>query len=79
MRNRLRRSRHRLLALLGTAALAMAGAIALPGTAQAANVLTNPGFESGSLSLVLLGEPRLGRLLARARRFQVPCRCGEFE
>ncbi|MEW1640552.1 MULTISPECIES: carbohydrate binding domain-containing protein [unclassified Streptomyces] len=50
MRNRLRRSRHRLLALLGTAALAMAGAIALPGTAQAANVLTNPGFESGSLS-----------------------------
>ena len=50
MRNTLRRSRHRLLALLGTAALAMAGAIALPGTAQAANVLTNPGFESGSLS-----------------------------
>jgi hypothetical protein len=28
----------------------MAGAIALPGTAEAANVLTNPGFESGSLS-----------------------------
>ncbi|MFJ9373201.1 carbohydrate binding domain-containing protein [Streptomyces sp. NPDC101455] len=50
MRDTLRRSRHRLLALLGTAALAMAGAIALPGTAQAANVLTNPGFESGSLS-----------------------------
>ena len=50
MRDTLRRSRHRLLALLGTAALAMAGAIALPGTAEAANVLTNPGFESGSLS-----------------------------
>ena len=42
--------RRRLLALLGSAALALAGAIALPGTAQAANVLTNPGFESGSLS-----------------------------
>lgn len=40
----------RLLALLGTAALALAGAVALPGTAQAANVLTNPGFESGALS-----------------------------
>jgi len=50
VRDTLRRSRHRLLALLGTAALAMAGAIALPGTAEAANVLTNPGFESGSLS-----------------------------
>ncbi|WP_406120017.1 carbohydrate binding domain-containing protein [Streptomyces sp. NBC_00989] len=50
MRDTLRRSRRRLLALLGTAALAMAGAIALPGTAEAANVLTNPGFESGSLS-----------------------------
>ncbi|MFF3935831.1 carbohydrate binding domain-containing protein [Streptomyces phaeofaciens] len=46
----LRRSRRRLLALLGTAALAVAGAVALPGTAQAANVLTNPGFESGALS-----------------------------
>ncbi|GAB7105817.1 hypothetical protein JCM4814A_41310 [Streptomyces phaeofaciens JCM 4814] len=46
----LRRSRRRLLALLGTAALALAGAVALPGTAQAANVLTNPGFESGALS-----------------------------
>ncbi|MGM9383265.1 carbohydrate binding domain-containing protein [Streptomyces antibioticus] len=45
-----RRSRRRLLALLGTAALAFTGAVALPGTAQAANVLTNPGFESGSLS-----------------------------
>ncbi|MFD6751822.1 carbohydrate binding domain-containing protein, partial [Streptomyces anthocyanicus] len=46
----LRRSRHRFLALLGTAALALAGAVALPGTAQAANILTNPGFETGSLS-----------------------------
>lgn len=45
----LRRSR-RLFALLGTAALALAGAVALPGTAQAANVLTNPGFESGALN-----------------------------
>src|ERR1041384_1670213 len=48
LRNPLRRSR--VLALLGTAALALAGAVALPGTAQAANVLANPGFESGSLS-----------------------------
>ncbi|MFF0083961.1 carbohydrate binding domain-containing protein [Streptomyces canus] len=48
MRNPPRRSR--LLALLGTAALAFVGAVALPGTAQAANVLTNPGFESGNLS-----------------------------
>ncbi|MFF5183509.1 carbohydrate binding domain-containing protein [Streptomyces sp. NPDC000345] len=35
---------------MGSAALALAGAIALPGTAQAANVLTNPGFESGAPS-----------------------------
>ncbi|MFK4104613.1 carbohydrate binding domain-containing protein [Streptomyces sp. NPDC019531] len=48
MRNPLRRSR--LLAVLGSAALAFVGAVALPQTAQAANVLTNPGFESGSLS-----------------------------
>ncbi|MGW0945488.1 fibronectin type III domain-containing protein [Streptomyces sp. NPDC002623] len=40
----------RFLALLGTAGLALAGAVALPGTAQAANVLTNPGFESGAVS-----------------------------
>ncbi|MFF1438782.1 fibronectin type III domain-containing protein [Streptomyces sp. NPDC058295] len=40
----------RLLALLGTAGLALAGAVALPGTAQAANILTNPGLESGALS-----------------------------
>ncbi|WP_217552169.1 carbohydrate binding domain-containing protein [Streptomyces sp. GbtcB6] len=50
MRNSLRRSRRRIFALLGSAALALAGAIALPGTAQAANILSNPGFESGSLS-----------------------------
>ncbi|MFF3201676.1 fibronectin type III domain-containing protein [Streptomyces sp. NPDC002962] len=40
----------RFLALLGTAGLALAGAVALPGTAQAANILTNPGLESGTLS-----------------------------
>ncbi|MFJ1968360.1 carbohydrate binding domain-containing protein [Streptomyces sp. NPDC087903] len=50
MRNPLRRPGRRLLALLGSTVLALAGAIALPGTAQAANVLPNPGFESGSLS-----------------------------
>ncbi|MFI0240812.1 fibronectin type III domain-containing protein [Streptomyces sp. NPDC016845] len=41
--------RTRLLALVGSAVLALAGAVALPGTAQAANVLSDPGFESGSL------------------------------
>ncbi|MBV2355366.1 carbohydrate binding domain-containing protein [Streptomyces sp. J2-1] len=50
MRHLLGRPRHRVLALLGSAALALGGAVALPGTAQAANVLTNPGFESGGLS-----------------------------
>lgn len=50
MRNLLRRPRRRLLALFGTVALALGGAVALPGTAQAANVLSNPGFESGALS-----------------------------
>jgi hypothetical protein len=50
MRDTLRRSRRRVLALAGSAALALGGAIALPGTAQAANILTNPGFESGSPS-----------------------------
>ncbi|MEV7885987.1 carbohydrate binding domain-containing protein [Streptomyces sp. NPDC002817] len=50
MRTPLPRRSRRLFALLGTAALALAGAVALPGTAQAANVLTNPGFESGALS-----------------------------
>ncbi|MBO1331866.1 fibronectin type III domain-containing protein [Streptomyces sp. VRA16 Mangrove soil] len=46
---RRRSARSRILALLGTAALALGGAVALPGTAQAANILTNAGFESGSL------------------------------
>jgi len=50
VRNPLRRPGRRLLALVGTAALALAGAVALPGTAHAANVLPNPGFESGGLS-----------------------------
>ncbi|PWI14161.1 chitinase [Streptomyces sp. Act143] len=50
MRNKARRPRRRLLALLATAGLALTGAVALPGTAQAANILANPGFESGSLS-----------------------------
>jgi galactitol-specific phosphotransferase system IIB component len=44
------RPRRRLLALLGTAALALGGAVALPATAEAANTLSNPGFESGGLS-----------------------------
>ncbi|MFI1509059.1 carbohydrate binding domain-containing protein [Streptomyces sp. NPDC020597] len=46
----LERPWRRFLALLGTAGLALAGAVALPGTAQAANVLANPGFESGALA-----------------------------
>ncbi len=50
MRHILGRPRRRFLALLGSAALAAGGAVALPGTAQAANILTNPGFESGGLS-----------------------------
>ncbi|MEU6809823.1 carbohydrate binding domain-containing protein [Streptomyces sp. NPDC046831] len=50
MRNTLGRHRRRVLALLASAGLALAGAVALPGTAHAANVLTNPGFESGGLS-----------------------------
>ncbi|MFF9166006.1 MULTISPECIES: carbohydrate binding domain-containing protein [unclassified Streptomyces] len=45
-----RRPVRRLLALLGSGALALAGAIALPGTAEAANILGNAGFESGTLS-----------------------------
>ncbi|GHF44125.1 carbohydrate binding domain-containing protein [Streptomyces griseosporeus] len=44
------RPRHRLVALLGTAALALTGAVALPGSAEAANILSNAGFESGGLS-----------------------------
>ncbi|MCS0599906.1 carbohydrate binding domain-containing protein [Streptomyces sp. LP11] len=50
MRHLLGRPRRRLLALLATAALALGGAVALPGTAQAANILGNAGFESGGLS-----------------------------
>ncbi|MGW3204372.1 carbohydrate binding domain-containing protein [Streptomyces sp. NPDC001135] len=50
MRNPLGRSRRPLLALLGSVALALGGTVALPGTAQAANLLSNPGFESGGLS-----------------------------
>ncbi|WP_406259912.1 carbohydrate binding domain-containing protein [Streptomyces nigra] len=51
MRNRpLARLRRRVLALVGSAALAVTAAVALPGTAHAANVLGNPGFESGGLS-----------------------------
>ncbi|MFE7275529.1 carbohydrate binding domain-containing protein [Streptomyces sp. NPDC057623] len=46
----LRRLRRRLLALLGSIALAVTGAVALPGTAHAANLLSNSGFESGGLS-----------------------------
>jgi hypothetical protein len=46
----LRRLRRRLLALLGSAALAVTGAVALPGTAHAGNILSNAGFESGALS-----------------------------
>ena len=44
------RTPKRLTAVLGALALGAAAAVALPGTAQAANLLTNPGFESGSLS-----------------------------
>ncbi|MGW1163477.1 carbohydrate binding domain-containing protein [Streptomyces sp. NPDC002519] len=47
MRTLLRRSRRAFFALIGSAALALGGAVALPGTAQAANILPNPGFESG--------------------------------
>lgn len=48
--NYFRRSRRRFFALLGTAALALAGAVALPTQAHAANILANPGFESGVVS-----------------------------
>ncbi|MFF3906908.1 carbohydrate binding domain-containing protein [Streptomyces sp. NPDC001848] len=50
MRTALRRSRRAFFALIGSAALALAGAVALPGTAHAANILSNPGFESGGLT-----------------------------
>ncbi len=80
LRTDLRRSRHRVLALLGTAALALAGAVALPTTAQAANILVQPRLRVGRpLPLVVHREPRLGRLQPRARRLQGPGRGGEFE
>ncbi|MFF3459363.1 carbohydrate binding domain-containing protein [Streptomyces sp. NPDC002730] len=44
------RIRNRLLAGLGAALLAAAASLAVPGTAQAANLLSNAGFETGSLS-----------------------------
>ncbi|MGW2856258.1 carbohydrate binding domain-containing protein, partial [Streptomyces sp. NPDC001215] len=47
MRTLLRRPRRAFFALIGSAALALGWAVALPGTAQAANILSNPGFESG--------------------------------
>jgi carbohydrate binding protein with CBM4/9 domain/fibronectin type III domain protein len=50
VRTLLGRSRRAFFALVGSAALALAGTVALPGTAQAANILSNPGFESGGLS-----------------------------
>ncbi|MFE1438827.1 carbohydrate binding domain-containing protein [Streptomyces sp. NPDC058739] len=46
----LNRSRRRILALFGAVGLAVGGAVALPGTAHAANILSNAGFETGSLS-----------------------------
>jgi chitinase len=42
--------RSRFPAALAALALALAGLVAGPGTAGAANLLTNPGFEAGSLS-----------------------------
>ncbi|MFI9645348.1 carbohydrate binding domain-containing protein [Streptomyces sp. NPDC052040] len=47
MRTLLGRFRRAFLAVVGSAALALGGAVALPGTAQAANILPDPGFESG--------------------------------
>ncbi|WP_407564680.1 carbohydrate binding domain-containing protein [Streptomyces sp. 184] len=41
---------NRLVAYLSAALLAGAGAVALPTTAQAANLLNDPGFESGGLA-----------------------------
>ncbi|MEV6201088.1 carbohydrate binding domain-containing protein [Streptomyces sp. NPDC051771] len=42
--------RNRLVASLGASLLGAAALVALPAPAQAAELLTNPGFESGSLS-----------------------------
>ncbi|MFE5915458.1 carbohydrate binding domain-containing protein, partial [Streptomyces wedmorensis] len=44
------RTRIRLVASLGAALLGAATLVAVPGPAQAANLLTNPGFETGTLS-----------------------------
>ncbi|WP_235502573.1 MULTISPECIES: carbohydrate binding domain-containing protein [unclassified Kitasatospora] len=44
------RTRSRLLSGLGATVLAAAAALTAPTTAQAANLLTNPGFETGTLS-----------------------------
>ncbi|MFJ8039908.1 carbohydrate binding domain-containing protein [Kitasatospora sp. NPDC096147] len=44
------RTRTRLLSLAGAGVLAATAALTVPTTAQAANLLTNPGFETGSLS-----------------------------
>ncbi|WP_026316574.1 carbohydrate binding domain-containing protein [Actinokineospora enzanensis] len=41
------RTRHRVLAGVGTAVLTAVGLVTVPGAADAANLLTNPGFESG--------------------------------
>ncbi|MEU8567839.1 carbohydrate binding domain-containing protein, partial [Streptomyces pathocidini] len=49
MRKRLRK-RPRLLAGVGAVVLSAAAALTVPGTAHAANLLSNSGFESGSLS-----------------------------
>ncbi|MFI1963151.1 carbohydrate binding domain-containing protein [Streptomyces pathocidini] len=49
MRTRLRK-RPRLLAGVGAVVLSAAAALTVPGTAHAANLLSNSGFESGSLS-----------------------------
>ena len=40
----------RILAVVGTMALAAAGVLLASGPAEAANLVSNPGFESGSLS-----------------------------
>ncbi|MGX7827926.1 carbohydrate binding domain-containing protein [Actinokineospora sp. 24-640] len=44
------RNRNRVLACLGAALLTGVGLVAAPTAAQAVNLLTNPGFESGDLS-----------------------------
>ncbi|MGW4026496.1 carbohydrate binding domain-containing protein [Streptomyces sp. NPDC005009] len=44
------RTRHRILACATAALIGSAGALTTPSAAQAANLLSNPGFESGTLS-----------------------------